>query len=198
MTARPTAPLTSCVSLLLADERVRLVTTPPIPEGWRGKNFACHFLSTQARHGTAVFLDADVTLEPDALERIASEFARRPQLRLLSGFPHQVTGSFWEKLLIPLIHTVLLGYLPFPGMKFTNSPMFATACGQLVAVDLDAYRDVGGHERIKQSVHDGVMLPRHFRAAGHRTDLVDITGISETRMYENGPAGLQRPDEECP
>jgi hypothetical protein len=31
------------------------------------------------------------------------------------------------------------------------------------------------------------MLPRHFRAAGYRTDLVDITGISATRMYENGP-----------
>jgi hypothetical protein len=170
-----------------SDDRLRLVTTPALPAGWMGKNHACHFLSTQARHQHAVFLDADVTLEPDALERIASEFARRPELKLLSGFPRQITGSFWEKLLIPLIHTVLLGYLPFPGVKFTNSPMFATACGQLIAVELKAYRDVGGHERIRASVHDGVMLPRDFRAAGHRTDLVDITGISATRMYENGP-----------
>ncbi len=169
------------------DDRLRLVTTPALPAGWMGKNHACHFLSTQASHRHAVFLDADVTLEPDALERIASEFARRPELKLLSGFPRQITGSFWEKLLIPLIHTVLLGYLPFPGVKFTNSPMFATACGQLIAVELKAYRDVGGHERIRASVHDGVMLPRDFRAAGHRTDLVDITGISATRMYENGP-----------
>lgn len=169
------------------DDRLRLVTTPALPAGWMGKNHACHFLSTQASHRHAVFLDADVTLEPDALERIASEFARRPELKLLSGFPRQISGSFWEKLLIPLIHTVLLGYLPFPGVKFTNSPMFATACGQLIAVELKAYRDVGGHERIRASVHDGVMLPRDFRAAGHRTDLVDITGISATRMYENGP-----------
>lgn len=169
------------------DPRFRLVTTPPLPAGWKGKNYPCFFLSKQANHRLGVFLDADVTLSPDALERIASEFARRPELKLLSGFPHQITGSFWEKLLIPLIHTVLLGYLPFPGVKFTNSPMFATACGQLIAVDLDAYHDVGGHERIRHSVHDGVMLPRHFRAAGYRTDLVDITGISATRMYENGP-----------
>jgi hypothetical protein len=169
------------------DPRFRLVTTPPLPAGWKGKNYPCFFLSKQASHRLGVFLDADVTLSPDALERIASEFARRPELKLLSGFPHQITGSFWEKLLIPLIHTVLLGYLPFPGVKFTNSPMFATACGQLIAVDLEAYHDVGGHERIRHSVHDGVMLPRHFRAAGYRTDLVDITGISATRMYENGP-----------
>lgn len=170
-----------------ANPRLKLVTTPPLPAGWKGKNFPCFFLSSQATHRLAVFLDADVTLEPDALQRIVSEFARRPDLKLLSGFPRQITGSFWEKLLIPLIHTVLLGYLPFPGMKFTNSPMFATACGQLIAVDLPAYHDVGGHERIRHSVHDGVLLPRHFRAAGHRTDLADITGISATRMYETGP-----------
>ncbi len=93
------------------------------------------------RYPYAVFLDADVTLEPDALARIASEFIRGPQLKLLSGFPRQITGSFWEKTLIPLIHTVLLGYLPFPGVKFTNATMFATACGQLVAVQLEAYRE---------------------------------------------------------
>jgi glycosyltransferase involved in cell wall biosynthesis len=169
------------------DNRLRLVTTPALPAGWMGKNHACFFLAGQARHQHAVFLDADVTLEPDALARIASEFARRPELKLLSGFPRQITGSFWEKLLIPLIHTVLLGYLPFIGVKFTNSAAFATACGQLIAVHLPAYFDVGGHERIKHSVHDGVMLPRFFRAAGHRTDLADITGISATRMYETGP-----------
>ena len=170
-----------------ADPRLKLVTTRALPEGWLGKNNACHFLSTEAANAYAVFLDADVTLEPDALSRIASEFTRRPQLKLLSGFPRQITGSFWEKTLIPLIHTVLLGYLPFPGVKFTNSAMFATACGQLIAVQMNAYREVGGHERIRDCIHDGVMLPRHFRAGGHRTDLVDITDISATRMYETGP-----------
>jgi hypothetical protein len=174
-----------------ADNRLRLATTPPLPEGWLGKNNACHFLSTQARNPVAVFLDADVTLQPDALARIASEFSRRPDLKLLSGFPRQITGSFWERVLIPLMHTVLLGYLPFPGVKFTNSAMFATACGQLIAVDMAAYRDVGGHERIRGFIHDGVMLPRHFRAAGYRTDLVDTTDISATRMYETGPQVFQ-------
>lgn len=169
------------------DQRLKLVATRALPEGWLGKNNACHFLSTKAAHPYAVFLDADVTLRSDALSLIASEFVRRPQLKLLSGFPRQITGSFWEKTLIPLIHTVLLGYLPFPGVKFTNSVMFATACGQLIAVQLDAYREVGGHERICNCVHDGVMLPRHFRAGGYRTDLVDITDISATRMYDTGP-----------
>lgn len=171
----------------MRDPRLRLVTTRALPEGWLGKNNACHFLSTQAKAPYAVFLDADVALAPDALSRIASEFVRRPKLKLLSGFPRQITGSFWEKTLIPLIHTVLLGYLPFIGVKFTNLSMFATACGQLIAVNMDAYRKTGGHERIRDCVHDGVMLPRHFREGGHRTDLMDITDISATRMYTNGP-----------
>ncbi len=177
------------------DPRLKLLTTRALPDGWLGKNNACHFLSTHAKAPYAVFLDADVTLAPDALQRIASEFARRADLKLLSGFPHQITGSFWERVLIPLIHTVLLGYLPFIGVKFTSLPMFATACGQLIAVQMDAYREVGGHERIRDCVHDGVMLPRHFREAGHRTDLMDITDISATRMYTNAPdtfAGLMK------
>ncbi|MEM7636294.1 MAG: glycosyltransferase family A protein, partial [Pseudomonadota bacterium] len=86
-----------------SDPRLKLVTTRALPDGWLGKNNACHFLSTEAANPYAVFLDADVTLEPDALSRIASEFTRRPQLKLLSGFPRQITGSFWEKTLIPLI-----------------------------------------------------------------------------------------------
>ena len=170
-----------------SNPRLKLVSTRALPDGWLGKPNACHFLSTVAANPYAVFLDADVMLEPDALSRIASEFVRRPRLKLLSGFPRQITGSFWEQTLIPLIHTVLLGYLPFLGVKFTNAAMFATACGQLIAVQMDAYRDVGGHERIRDSVHDGVTLPRHFRAGGHRTDLMDITDLSATRMYETGP-----------
>ncbi len=69
-----------------ADPRLKLITTRALPEGWLGKTNACHFLSTEAGNKHAVFLDADVTLEPDALSRIASEFARRPAVEASVGF----------------------------------------------------------------------------------------------------------------
>ena len=168
-----------------ADPRLRLVTIPPLPPGWMGKNNALDFLGREARHGLIVFLDADVTLAPDALARIAAHLAARPQLGLSSGFPRQIAIGFWEQMLIPLIHFVLLGFLPFIGMKFTRSAAFATACGQLVAVKKDAYLACQGHGAIHDRIHDGVALPRVFRRNGYDTDLFDATDLAATRMYDN-------------
>jgi hypothetical protein len=168
-----------------SDPRLRLVTIPPLPPGWMGKNNALNFLGREARHGLIVFLDADVTLAPDALARISAHLASRPRLGLTSGFPRQIAIGFWEQMLIPLIHFVLLGFLPFIGMKFTRSAAFATACGQLIAVKKDAYLACDGHGAIHDRIHDGVALPRVFRRKGYGTDLFDATDLAATRMYDN-------------
>lgn len=166
------------------DARVKLVRPPTLPPGWSGKQHACHFLSTQAQFDTLVFLDADVTLEPDALARIAA-FLRRARADLVSGFPRQITDSFWEKLVIPQIHFLLIGFLPLIGLRRTRNPAFGAACGQLIAVRRDAYEKVGGHAAIRASRHDGVKLPRAFRRAGFRTDLFDATALARSRMYDS-------------
>jgi len=167
------------------DPRLRLVTIPPLPPGWMGKNNALNYLATQATHRHIVFLDADVTLAPEALARISAHLASRPRLGLSSGFPRQIAVGFWEQMLIPLIHFVLLGFLPFIGMRFTRSPAFATACGQLIAVRKDAYQACEGHGAIHDRIHDGVALPRVFRRNGYDTDLFDATDLAATRMYTN-------------
>jgi hypothetical protein len=164
------------------DPRVRLLRGVPLPAGWCGKQHACAQLAAAARGDELVFIDADVRLSPDAVARLVA--ARRHRgVALLSGIPHQITGSLLETLVIPLIHVVLLGYLPFPGLRWTRRPAFAAACGQLVVVAADAYRTSGGHGAIRASWHDGLALPRHLRACGHGTDLVDVTALARCRMY---------------
>lgn len=165
------------------DPRVRLETAPPLPPGWCGKQHACAVLAGHARHPVWVFLDADVRLAPDALRRIVV-FLQHGGAGLVSGFPRQETGTWAEKLLIPLIHFVLLGYLPMGAMRRSPRPGYGAACGQLVAVRADAYRQVGGHRAIRGSLHDGLHLPRLFRRGGQRTDLFDATGLAVCRMYE--------------
>jgi hypothetical protein len=166
------------------DARVRLVATPPLPQGWGGKNNACFALFKQARHDVLVFLDADVRLAPDALARMAGHMARHPDLALATGFPRQVTVGFWEKLVIPLIHVLLIGYLPFVGERFTRRPMFGAGCGMLMIARRQAYATTGGHCAIRASRHDGVTLPRLFRSHGFATRLFDATPLATTRMYD--------------
>ncbi len=163
---------------------LRLEVAPELPAGWCGKQHACHVLAGLARHRYWVYLDADVRLEAGALARMV-EFLVSRGVALASGVPRQETETFLERLLIPLIHTVLLGYLPMPFMRWFRSAAFAAGCGQLFVVDGEAYRGCGGHDKLRNSLHDGLKLPRVFRLAGYRTDLFDATSVAVCRMYRS-------------
>lgn len=164
------------------DRRVRLLSAPPLPAGWCGKQHACHALAAAAAHPVLAFVDADVRLARDGLSRLLG-FLERRGADLASGIPRQRTGTLMEKLVVPLIHFVLLGFLPMPGMRWSRHPAFAAGCGQLFLARRRAYREAGGHAAIHSSRHDGVTLPRAFRRAGFSTDLCDATAIAECRMY---------------
>ena len=164
------------------DARVRLVEAPPLPPGWCGKQHACHALAGEARHSLLAFQDADVRLAPDALARLAA-FQRSSGADLVSGFPRQLTGTLLEKLVLPLIHFVLLGFLPLARMRRSTHPGYGAGCGQLFLARAEAYRAAGGHAAIRATLHDGVRLPRTFRSAGRMTDLCDATDLAVCRMY---------------
>ena len=164
------------------DSRVRLEHAPTLAPGWCGKQHACYHLAQLARHPWLVFLDADVRLSGDALQRMA-RFMERTGADLASSVPRQELGTFSERLLIPLIHFVLLGFLPMHVMRRTTSPAFSAGCGQLFIARRSAYESCGGHAMIRTSLHDGIKLPRVFRAAGFRTDLFDATDLAVCRMY---------------
>jgi hypothetical protein len=166
--------------------RVRLLPAPELPSGWVGKPHACHVLAGAARHSVLLFQDlfqdADVRLAPRAAARIAS-FLLAGNCGLVSGIPRQQTDSFGERLVVPLIHFVLLGFLPIARMRRHAGVGLGAACGQLIAVRRDAYLRAGGHAAIRTSLHDGLTLPRAFRRAGQMTDLFDATGLACCRMY---------------
>lgn len=190
------------------ESRLRALSATSLPEGWGGKPHACHRLASHASGEWLLFIDADVQLSEEAVRRVV-DHATRERLDLLSGVPRQITGSFLEKLLIPLIHFVLLGFLPFVGMRHTRRASFSAGCGQFFLVRREAYWAAGGHSAIRDSLHDGIDLPRAFRLAGFRTDLVDLTDLAVCRMYrdnletwrglsKNATAGLGAPQRIVP
>jgi hypothetical protein len=166
------------------DSRVRLEYAPPLPHGWNGKQHACYALAQVARSKVLCFLDADVRLAPEALAYM-STFLARSRSDLVSGFPRQETETPLEWLLLPLIHFVLLSYLPLAGMRISSAPGFAVGCGQFLMVRSDAYRNTGGHAQIRTTMHDGLLLPHLFRRHGLRTDIADLTHLATCRMYHS-------------
>ncbi|MBX7165205.1 MAG: glycosyltransferase [Pirellulales bacterium] len=166
------------------DSRVRCVSAPPLPDGWCGKQHACSRLAELAAHDWFVFVDADVRLAPDGLAR-AVAFVERQGVGLASGIPRQETGTALERLVLPLIHFLLLGYLPLWRMRRSRHPAYAAGCGQLFVTDRVSYRRAGGHAAIRASLHDGITLPRAYRSAGLGTDLFDATPLATCRMYRS-------------
>ena len=167
------------------DRRVRVVRSRPLPDGWAGKQFACHQLSQEARFDHWIFVDSDVVFtDAQALARMAFHL-KSSSAGMLSSVPRQLTGTWAEQLIIPIIHQVLLGFLPFWEMRRNCMPALGAACGQLVAVKRQAYHQSGGHEGVKHRLHDATALATLMREKGILTDLFDSTELASCRMYHN-------------
>jgi len=166
------------------DSRVRYLMGQELPAGWNGKQFGCKQLSEAAQYSMLVFIDADVRLKSDALQRLVTCYDSIG-VGLLSVFPHQETETILEKWIIPLMHYVLLGFCPLHRMRMDSSPALAAGCGQLFVTKQDAYRQAGTHAAISGSRHDGVKLPRAYREAGLMTDVYDGQEFADCRMYHS-------------
>lgn len=164
------------------DGRVRLMSGAPLPVGWCGKPFACYQMAKAARYPFLIFMDADVRLTPDALSRMVA-FTEQSEADLASGVPHQQMRTLPELLLIPLIHFLLLGFLPINRMRQKSDTAYGSGCGQLFIARREAYWKCNGHASIRSTLHDGLKLPRVFRLDGLKTDLFDATDIGTCRMY---------------
>ena len=168
--------------LMKLDPRVRAVESRPLPEGWNGKQHACWRMSQSARGEWMIFTDADVRFAPDCLRRAVGS-ATVLKAGLVSAFPRQITGTVSEALAIPMIFFILLSYLPFAKMRGTTDASASAGCGQFLCIRRDAYDASGGHDGFKDSMHDGIKLPRAVRRAGFTTDVFDGTDVLACRMY---------------
>ena len=166
------------------DDRVRCLPSLELPPGWNGKQHACMQLSKAATFDRMAFVDADVRLAPNGLRKLVL-YLDRSGAALLSAFPHQVTGTLLEKWLIPMMHYILLCFLPLSRMRSSNHPAYAAGCGQIFVTRRDAYIKAGTHAAIRASRHDGLKLPRAYREKGLMTDVIDGSDLAECRMYSS-------------
>jgi chlorobactene glucosyltransferase len=171
--------------LMERDSRLRLISGQPIPPGWAGKVWACSQLAKEATGEWLLFVDADTRAQP-ALVGSALAFAQETNAAMVSTFPRQVTVTFWERIALPMVHFLLLTFLPIRQVWESPNPAFAAACGQFELFRRDAYAQIGGHAAIPASFHDGLQLGRRIKAAGLTLRLFDGTELIACRMYQGG------------
>ncbi|MGI1806309.1 glycosyltransferase [Exiguobacterium sp. TDN 0502] len=163
------------------DERFTLIDGLDLPTNWAGKVHACHQLAQRTTEDYLLFLDADVTLSPDAIGRLYATLLTERAV-FLSGFPSFPVPTFLGKCLIPMQHVLIAQHLPIPFRKVKH-PAFAAANGMVVLVERSAYEQVGGHEKIRSALVDDLELCRAFKRNGWTTTLVHAAPVVSCDMY---------------
>lgn len=172
------------------DGRVKLAHGEELPGGWVGKVWACHQLSKAADGKFLIFIDADVTFAPEAL-KLALYHTEKDRLDFFSVFPKQVTLNLGENILTPLMHWLLLAFLPMRNVLNSRNLKFAAANGQFIMMKREVYDATGGHESVKSRVVEDMELVRLAKSRGFRT----LTGFGGDqifcRMYDSYTTSLK-------
>jgi chlorobactene glucosyltransferase len=168
------------------DTRLRIIEGEPLPPGWFGKNWACAQLAEAATSGVLLFTDADVRWSREGVAAVLS-LLEQTGAGLLSVWPTQTTVTWGERLVVPLMAFVILGYLPWPLVGHTRFAVFAAANGQCMAFRRAAYEAAGGHAAVRASIIEDIALARRVKRAGMRLWLADGAGLVGCRMYRSWP-----------
>ncbi len=163
---------------------VRVLTGAPLPPGWLGKPWACHQLSRSAAGAVLVFTDADVKWEPGALSAIIELIANN-EADLLTVWPTQITVTWAERLVVPLMAMAVLAYLPLPMAHDTRMVQAAAANGQCMAFRRRAYDACGGHQAVAGRIVEDVALAEAIKRAGLNLRMADGNETIACRMYHS-------------
>ncbi|MET3730013.1 cellulose synthase/poly-beta-1,6-N-acetylglucosamine synthase-like glycosyltransferase [Fictibacillus halophilus] len=164
------------------DSRFSVLQGKELPSGWAGKVHACHQLSQSATGDYLLFIDADVRLHPHTIETSLALLKKR-KASLLSGFPKFPVTLFFEKLIVPLQHFVILFHLPLLFANFTKWPPATAAHGAFMLFKSKDYHAIGGHASIKNSLVDDVDLAKAMKRARYEVVLANVTNYVSCYMY---------------
>jgi len=144
------------------DNRIKLIESSGLPNGWLGKNHACHEMSKQAKGKYLLFLDADVRLNTNIIIH-SIEKSERHKLGLLSIFPVQQMLTMGEKITVPNMNFILLSLLPLILVRKTKYRSLAAANGQFMLFESGTYQTISPHEKMKADKVEDIVIARYYK-----------------------------------
>lgn len=167
------------------NDRLKVLQGVDLPAGWAGKPHALHQTAKVASGEWLCFIDADTFLAPQAL---SATYAKALETRadMLTLMTFQILGSFWEKIVMPLVMTALsVGFSP--RKVNDSSTRDAIANGQFIFIKRTVYDAIGGHERVKDQIVEDKAISEQVKWNGYRLVVADGMQVASTRMYTSLP-----------
>jgi len=112
------------------------------------------------------------------------ELAEREGADLLSLSPGQLTPTWWEKAVIPLIYVNLARLYRFEEVSNPGSAA-AAANGQYLLIRRDVYSRVGEHQAVRNEILEDVGLAKRVKGTGGKLLFLPGAAWVQTRMYRS-------------
>lgn len=164
------------------DDRIRLVNSSGLPDGWLGKNYACHSLSTHSAGKYLLFLDADVRIGNNIIND-AVAYSEKFDLGLLSIFPKQIIKSIGERITVPNMNYILVSLLPLIFVRKLKYSSLAAANGQFMFFPADVYHTVMPHQLMKGNKVEDILIARELKKRKYKIACLLGDNRISCRMY---------------
>lgn len=163
------------------DPRIRLLSDPPLPEGWIGKAWALQYGTEQAQHPWVLGMDADTEANPGCAAAVLAA-ATREGFDVVSFAPRFAAQTAAERWLQPALLVTLIyrsGAVGDPRVK----PKRVIANGQCFLARRNVILAHGGYEPVKDSFAEDVSLVRHLAQRGVAVGFLDGSRLYRVRSY---------------
>ncbi|HEV8585919.1 MAG TPA: glycosyltransferase family 2 protein [Methylomirabilota bacterium] len=162
--------------------RGRVLRGRGLPEGWRGKPYACHRLAREARGDILVFVDADLLPTPAALGSTVSAL-RALAADALSAVPRHVGRHPAVSALVALQNWASLAFVPAWRQRRAPGRVVVAMNGQFVAIRRDVYEGAGGFAAVRSALGEDVAFGRRLARLGYRVRLLDGSAVLTCEPY---------------
>ncbi len=160
----------------------RVIRNTEPPARWTGKNWAVWNGFLQSTGDILVFIDADVRLAPEALERLLK--VREKCGGAVSVVPYHHMEKAYEKLSLVVY---LLGVFAFTS-PFERRNARKGLYGSCIVASRRDYERVSGHQSVSGEVLDDLNLGRRFTEANVPIENYIGGDLVSFRMYPEGIA----------
>jgi len=145
-----------------ANNKIKLINGNEPEKGWLGKNYACHQLSMAAKGEMFLFLDADVRVGNELIEKSLA-YTERHNLKLLSIFPKQLMSSFGTQLAVPIMNWILLSLLPLFLVRWSGWSSFSAANGQFMLFEAVTYNQLLPHSFFRTNKVEDIAIIKYYK-----------------------------------
>ncbi len=155
----------------------------PLPPDWYGKPFALHQAIQKAQGELLLFADADPVFQPHTLTT-AVHLIQKHQVDMVTLLPGAVFGSFWERVVQPVIFVFIGAIAKFAKVNDPKSDA-AMGVGHFILMRREVYDQVGGYESLKQAIVEDIEMARLLKRSGARILMAEGKKVYSIRMYHS-------------